>query len=67
MSEFDHALAGSSAAFFSSIVVCPTELVKNRMQAASELSQTGKFVSGKVTIASTSKQILKEVKKYYHQ
>ena len=62
LSNFGQAVAGSAAAFFSSIVVCPTEMVKARMQSAQELSKTGKFnFSGKVTILSTSRQILSEV------
>jgi len=61
VSNFGQAIAGSAAAFFSSIVVCPTEMIKARMQSAQELQRTGKFnFSGKVTIFSTSKQILSE-------
>ena len=56
------ALAGSGAAFFSSIAVCPTELIKTRMQAATELRDTGTFVNKeKVTIRSTFRQVLNEV------
>lgn len=62
VSNFGQAIAGSAAAFFSSIVVCPTEMIKARMQSAEELQRTGKFkFSGKITIFSTSKQILSEV------
>ena len=32
LDDFQMALAGAGAAFFSSLVVCPTELVKTRMQ-----------------------------------
>ena len=63
LTDFEHALAGSAAAFFSSIVVCPTEMIKNRMQATSELASTGKFhYTEKITVTSTTKQILSEVR-----
>ena len=62
LTPFGHAIAGSCAAFFSSIVVCPTEMIKNRMQAASELAKSGKFsFDQKITITSTTKQIMSEV------
>ena len=62
LTPFGHAVAGSCAAFFSSIVVCPTEMIKNRMQAASELAKSGKFsFDKKITITSTTKQIMSEV------
>ena len=62
LSDFEMALAGSGAAFFSSIAVCPTELIKTRMQAATELRDTGTFVNKeKVTIRSTFRQVLNEV------
>lgn len=38
LNSFQNALAGSSAAFFASLVLCPTELVKCRLQSAREIS-----------------------------
>ena len=60
LNDFQMALAGSGAAFFSSIVVCPTELVKTRMQAATELSKSGTFAGSNTTVRSTVTQILSE-------
>lgn len=40
LNSFQNALAGSSAAFFASLVLCPTELVKCRLQSARELSNS---------------------------
>ncbi|RMZ98544.1 mitochondrial ornithine transporter 1 [Brachionus plicatilis] len=40
LNSFHNALAGSSAAFFASLVLCPTELVKCRLQSARELSNS---------------------------
>jgi len=38
LTAFQNALSGSFAAFFSSLVLCPTELVKCKMQAMHEMS-----------------------------
>jgi solute carrier family 25 (mitochondrial ornithine transporter) member 2/15 len=38
MNSAQNALAGSGAAFFASLVLCPTELVKCRLQSAREVS-----------------------------
>lgn len=40
LSVLENATAGSLAAFFSSLTLCPTELIKNRMQTALENSST---------------------------
>ena len=40
------ACAGSLASIFSSLVVCPTELIKCRMQAMAELQASGKVTGG---------------------
>ena len=37
LNSLENALAGSSAAFFASLVLCPTELVKCRLQSSREL------------------------------
>jgi solute carrier family 25 (mitochondrial ornithine transporter) member 2/15 len=48
LNSFQNALAGSSAAFFASLVLCPTELVKCRLQSAREMSNsTSLFVLNK--------------------
>jgi solute carrier family 25 ornithine transporter 2/15 len=38
LSSLENAMAGSSAAFFASLVLCPTELVKCKLQSAREMS-----------------------------
>ncbi|XP_076831875.1 solute carrier family 25 member 15a [Brachyhypopomus gauderio] len=54
------ALSGSFASMFSSLVVCPTELVKCRLQAMHELEKSGKVASGhKSTVWSVVKNVLK--------
>lgn len=40
LDSFQNALAGSGAAFFASLVLCPTELVKCRLQSAREMSNS---------------------------
>jgi len=40
LSSFQNALSGSGAAFFASLVLCPTELVKCRLQSAREISNS---------------------------
>uniref|UniRef100_A0A674CJ77 Mitochondrial ornithine transporter 1-like n=1 Tax=Salmo trutta TaxID=8032 RepID=A0A674CJ77_SALTR len=42
LSDLQNALSGSLASVFSSLVLCPTELVKCRMQAVHEMSMVGK-------------------------
>lgn len=39
MDVLDNAVAGCAASFFSSIVLCPTELIKIKLQAGRELAQ----------------------------
>ncbi len=41
LSSLQNALSGSGAAFFASLVLCPTELVKCRLQSAREMSKGG--------------------------
>jgi len=61
LSNLEMAVAGSGAAFFSSIAVCPTEMIKNRMQATAELQKSGKFsFKERVSVSSTVRQILSE-------
>ena len=39
LTEFENACAGGSAAFFSSLALCPTELIKCKLQAMREVAQ----------------------------
>ncbi|CAG0879027.1 unnamed protein product [Cyprideis torosa] len=41
LSPFDNACAGTSAAFFAAFTLCPTELIKCRLQALRELTAMG--------------------------
>lgn len=43
LNAFQNALAGSFASFFSSLALCPTELVKCRLQVIKELQSGGKL------------------------
>ena len=52
LSLLQNATAGSCASFFSAMVLCPTELVKCRLQAAKELSGGAKSTVGVTTIVS---------------
>ena len=63
LNSFQNALAGSSAAFFASLVLCPTELVKCRLQSARELTN-----STSIGPAKMCAQIFKEsgVRGFYH-
>ena len=42
LSVLQKAVAGSCAAFFSSLTLCPTELIKCKQQAMQEMIATGK-------------------------
>ena len=48
LTNIQKAFSGSCAAFFSSLVLCPTELIKCRMQAMSEVMSTSDSVKKKV-------------------
>jgi len=52
------ATAGSCASFFSAMVLCPTELIKCRLQAARELSNSAGRGEGKVSVMTTVNGIL---------
>ena len=43
LSVLQKAVAGSCAAFFSSLTLCPTELIKCKQQAMREMIATGKL------------------------
>lgn len=63
LNTFQNALSGSGAAFFASLVLCPTELVKCRLQSAREISNSANL--GPVKLC---KQIFREsgVRGFYH-
>ncbi|KAL3878379.1 hypothetical protein ACJMK2_030770 [Sinanodonta woodiana] len=46
LNPLENAIAGGSAAFFSTISLCPTELVKCRLQAMREMATQGKLEGG---------------------
>ncbi|MBN3273859.1 ORNT1 protein, partial [Polyodon spathula] len=46
LSDVGNAVAGSFASVFSSLVLCPTELVKCRLQAMHEMEVSGKIAKG---------------------
>lgn len=60
LSDVQKASAGSFASVFSSLVLCPTELVKCRLQAMHEMEESGKIAKGqKSTAWSVVKTVLK--------
>lgn len=58
LSDLQNAAAGSVASVFSSIVLCPTELVKCRLQAMHEMQISGKIAQGQNTVWSVVKVIV---------
>ncbi|KAM6931695.1 solute carrier family 25 member 15a isoform 1-T2 [Lycodopsis pacificus] len=60
LSDIQKASAGSLASIFSSMAICPTELVKCRMQAMHEMEASGKIASGqRSTVWTVVKTVLK--------
>ncbi|CAN9511023.1 unnamed protein product [Ophioblennius macclurei] len=60
LSDTKKAVAGSFASIFSSLVLCPTELVKCRLQAMHEMEESGKIAKGqKSTVWSVVKTVMK--------
>ncbi|KAF6724943.1 Mitochondrial ornithine transporter 1 [Oryzias melastigma] len=60
LSDLQKASAGSLASIFSSMALCPTELVKCRLQAMHEMEATGKVAAGqRSTVWSVVKTVLK--------
>ncbi|XP_023681755.1 mitochondrial ornithine transporter 1-like [Paramormyrops kingsleyae] len=59
LSDLQKACAGSVASIFSSMVLCPTELVKCRLQAMREMEASGKIASGQKTAWSVVKAVLR--------
>ncbi|KAK1138189.1 hypothetical protein AOXY_G37991 [Acipenser oxyrinchus oxyrinchus] len=59
LSDVGNAVAGSFASVFSSLVLCPTELVKCRLQAMHEMEVSGKIAKGQNTVWSVVKGVLR--------
>uniref|UniRef100_A0A4W5NGM0 Mitochondrial ornithine transporter 1 n=1 Tax=Hucho hucho TaxID=62062 RepID=A0A4W5NGM0_9TELE len=60
LSDLQNALSGSLASVFSSLVLCPTELVKCRMQAVHEMRMVGKTsLASHISTWSVVRDILK--------
>lgn len=60
LSDIQKASAGSLASIFSSMALCPTELVKCRLQAMHEMEASGKVARGqKSTVWTVVKTVLK--------
>ncbi|XP_031607103.1 solute carrier family 25 member 15a isoform X1 [Oreochromis aureus] len=60
LSDLQKASAGSLASIFSSMALCPTELVKCRLQAMHEMEASGKVARGqKSTVWTVVKTVLK--------
>ncbi|XP_034034504.1 solute carrier family 25 member 15b [Thalassophryne amazonica] len=59
LSDMQKACAGSVASIFSSLVLCPTELVKCRLQAMFEMEASGKISKGQNTVWSVVKTLMK--------
>ncbi|KAL0993804.1 hypothetical protein UPYG_G00114170 [Umbra pygmaea] len=60
LSDMQKACAGSVASIFSSLVLCPTELVKCRLQAMYEMEASGKIAKGQNTVWSVMKSVMKQ-------
>ncbi|KAM3935989.1 mitochondrial ornithine transporter 1-like [Leptodactylus fuscus] len=58
LSDVQNAAAGSFASIFAAMVLCPTELVKCRLQAMHELQVSGKIAYGQNTAWSVVKGIV---------
>ncbi|KAM4699846.1 mitochondrial ornithine transporter 1-like [Discoglossus pictus] len=60
LSDLQNAAAGSVASIFAAMVLCPTELVKCRLQAMHELQLSGKIAEGQNTVWSVVRGIVKQ-------
>ncbi|XP_041438553.1 mitochondrial ornithine transporter 1 isoform X2 [Xenopus laevis] len=58
LSDVQNAASGSVASVFAALVLCPTELVKCRLQAMHELEVSGKVLQGQNTVWSVVKGIV---------
>ncbi|XP_037543464.1 solute carrier family 25 member 15b [Nematolebias whitei] len=59
LSDVQKACAGSVASIFSSLVLCPTELVKCRLQAMHEMEASGKIAKSQNTVWSVVRSIMR--------
>ncbi|RVE63710.1 hypothetical protein OJAV_G00139030 [Oryzias javanicus] len=59
LSDMQRASAGSVASIFSSLVLCPTELVKCRLQAMFEMEASGKIAKSQNSVWSVVKFIIR--------
>ncbi|KAE8627224.1 hypothetical protein XENTR_v10006911 [Xenopus tropicalis] len=59
LNDLHNATAGSFAAAFAALALCPTELVKCRLQAMHEMTLSGKVTVGQNTVWSVVKSILR--------
>ncbi|XP_012583225.1 PREDICTED: mitochondrial ornithine transporter 2-like [Condylura cristata] len=59
LSDLQIATAGSFASAFASLTLCPTELVKCRLQAMREMEMSGKIAKSQNTVWSVVKSILR--------
>ncbi|XP_018411967.1 PREDICTED: mitochondrial ornithine transporter 1-like [Nanorana parkeri] len=60
LSDLQNAAAGSFASLFSAMVLCPTELVKCRLQAMHELQVSGKLLQGQNTVWAVVKGLVQK-------
>ncbi|KAI1893629.1 hypothetical protein AGOR_G00125680 [Albula goreensis] len=60
LSDMQKACSGSVASIFSSLVLCPTELVKCRLQAMHEMEASGKVAKGQNTVWSVVRMVLRK-------
>ncbi|XP_068920715.1 mitochondrial ornithine transporter 1 isoform X3 [Petaurus breviceps papuanus] len=60
LSDVQNAAAGSFASAFAALVLCPTELVKCRLQTMYEMQTSGKIAEGQNTVWSVVKGILRK-------
>lgn len=59
LSDVQKACSGSLASIFSSMVLCPTELVKCRLQAMHEMEASGRVARGQNTVWSVVKTVIR--------
>ncbi|XP_006749417.1 mitochondrial ornithine transporter 1 [Leptonychotes weddellii] len=60
LSDLQNAAAGSFASAFAALVLCPTELVKCRLQTMYEMESSGKIARSQNTVWSVVKSVLRK-------
>ncbi|KAM7328830.1 mitochondrial ornithine transporter 1 [Alexandromys fortis] len=60
LSDLQNAAAGSFASAFAALVLCPTELVKCRLQTMYEMESSGKIAASQNTVWSVVKEIFRK-------